>query len=226
MPRPLAILRPQPGWDSTAELARSRGIAAIGHPLSAYEPIAWSLPDGAFDAILAGSAAVFRHGGPALAQLRGLPVLAVGKSTADAARGAGFRVAATGRGGLQTVLETAGNDWPRLLRLMGDERVDLEPMPGQQIEERVVYRVRSVPLETAFASEIGLLRPVIALHSAATARHFRSECQRLGIDLPRLELLALGPRIAEAAGEGWLAVHSAETPSDAALIGKAAALCK
>lgn len=226
MPRPLAIIRPQPGWDATAELARHAGLTVIGHPLSEYQAVAWSLPSSEFDAILAGSGAAFRHGGPELARFRHIPVLAVGKATAWAARDAGFEVAITGVGGLQTILDEAGALWPRLLRLAGDERIPLAKRPGQTIVERVVYRTRALPIEAEFAEEIRRSHPVVALHSAATARHFEAECVRLGLAISGLDALALGPRIARAVGEGWANVHSAGTSSDVALIGKAVGLCK
>jgi uroporphyrinogen-III synthase len=38
--------------------------------------------------------------------------------------------------------------------------------------------------------------------------------------------LALGSRIADAAGDGWAKLHIAEQPSDGALIELAAQLCK
>lgn len=226
MSRPLALLRPAPGWDASAAAARAAGLEVIGHPLFDVEPVAWRLPEADFDAVLAGSAAAFRLGGEALAPLRALPVHAVGEATAAAARARGFAVANTGVGGLQTLLDAAAGRAIRFLRLAGEERVALATHPGQHITERVVYRMVARPLDPAFADELAARHPLVALHSAAAAQQFAGEVDRLGLERGRLFLLALGIRVAKAAGIGWAAVHVADTPSEAALLAKAVALCK
>lgn len=226
MSRPLALLRPEPGWTSTAETAREIGLDVIGHSLFETEAMAWEMSEGDFDALLIGSAAVFRHGGPQLLALRHLPVHAVGAMTARAARAAGFEVALVGEGGLQSVLETMAVTPIRYLRLGGEERVPLVPHPEQTIVERAVYHMRPLPIAPDFAAKLATGQPIVALHSAAAARQFAAEIERLGLARGRLFLLALGPRIAKAAGLGWAALHVVDRPRDAALLAKAAALCK
>lgn len=225
MSRPLAVLRPEPGWSASAKSARDMGLEVIGHPLFDAEAVAWKLPDGAFDALLVGSAAAFRLGGRPLAALTHLPVHAVGETTADAARGAGFTVARTGAGGLQRLLDTEPRPL-RFLRLGGEERVELLPSPGQNITDCVLYRMMPRPMEAGFARTLEQRAPIVALHSAAAAEHFRGEIERLGIERGTLFALALAPRVAKAAGLGWAALHIADRPDDAALLAKAAALCK
>ena len=226
MSRPLAILRPEPGWTTTAQAARDLDLTVIGQPIFTFEAASWAPPAQSFDALLVGSATAFRVGGESLARYRTLPVLAVGNATAQAGRAAGFQVALAGAGGLQALLDQAGAQWPRLLRLAGEERVTLKLRPGQSLVESIVYRSRAVPFDPMLAAQLARDYPVIALHSAAAARHLAEECQRLGVRRAGLDLLALGPRIAAAAGPGWAGVHSADQPSDAALLSKAAALCK
>lgn len=226
MNRALALLRPEPGWSASAAAARDMGLEVVGHPLFDSEALAWRLPAGDFDALLVGSAAVFRHGGPQLAGLGRLPVHAVGESTATAARAAGFAVKETGAGGLQDLLDAAAGQTIHFLRLGGEERVELIPHPGQGVTELAVYRLIPRPFEPDFAAALDARRPLVALHSAAAARRFGAEVDRLGIARGTLFLIALGPRIAKAAGLGWAAVHLADTPSEAALLAKAAALCK
>jgi uroporphyrinogen-III synthase len=224
--RPLALLRPEPGWSASAAAARQLGLEIVGHPLFQAEPVAWEAPGGAFDALLAGSAAVFRLGGPKLSRFTHLPVHAVGEVTAEAARAAGFAVTRTGAGGLQQLLDHSADQPLRYLRPGGEERVPLDLHPGQELVERAVYRLRPLPLSSALAELIERGEPIIAVHSAAAAAHFRAEIDRLGIERGMLFLVALGPRIAKAAGLGWAAVHIADRPDDAALLAKAAALCK
>ena len=226
MNRPLALLRPEPGWSASAATARAMGIEVLGHPLFRSEPLDWHLPTVHFDALLVGSAAVFAQGGPQLEQLRDFPVHAVGECTAMAARKSGFVVAQTGVGGLQSLLDSAAGKPLRFLRLGGEERVRLQPRAGQSLIEVAVYRLRPLALERALTDALTTRNPIVALHSAAAARQFAAEVDHLGIARGRLVLLALAPRIAKEAGLGWAALHIAEAPSDAALLAKAAALCE
>jgi uroporphyrinogen-III synthase len=226
MTRPLALLRPEPGWSASAVAARAAGLEVVGRPLFAAEAVAWQLPARPFDALLAGSGAAFRLGGEGLANLTSLPVYAVGDATAEAARSAGFSVARTGEGGLQQLLDGVAGAPLRFLRLAAEARVDVTPNPGQSVTECVVYRMAPSPIGSGLLYELKQSKPLIALHSAAAAAHFAQEVERLGIARGDLALLALGSRVAEAAGPGWAAVHIADRPSDAALLAKAAALCK
>lgn len=221
----LIVIRPEPGCAATLAAARTAGLEAQGFPLFAIEQKPWAVPDAAgFDGLLVGSANVFRKGGAGLEGLRHLPVHCVGETTAEAARAAGFTVAGCGRGGLQAVLDKipAGT---RLLRLAGEERVDLLPPEGVTMTERVVYasKPQAMPEALAQALQNG---PVVLLHSAEAARHFAAECDRLGLPRETMALAALGPRIAAAAGRGWQACQSAESPNDTALLALAARMCQ
>lgn len=226
MTRPLALVRPEPGWSASAAAARQQGLVVVGHPLFVAEPVSWTPPSGEFDALLTGSAAVFRHGGPQLAALAALPVYAVGEATAAAAVEAGFAVALTGEGGLQQLLDGSAGEARRFLRLAGEERVVLHPHPGQGIVDCPVYRMTPRPIDDDFTRELDERKPLVALHSAAAARHFAQEVDRLGLSRGSLFLAALGSRIAKSAGLGWAALHIADQPNDAALLAKACALCK
>ncbi len=112
----------------------------------------------------------------------------------------------------------------RLLRLAGEEHVPLSLPPGITLETRTVYRVQplAMPPMLAGALQDGAL---VLLHSAAAARHFAEECNRLAIPRSGIALAALGPRIAAAAGEGWASLRCAEQPSEAALLALAADMC-
>lgn len=221
----LVVLRPEPGLAETVEQARALGLTPIPAPLFEIAPVEWSAPDpGQFDAVLAGSANAFRHGGPGLVSLRGLPVHAVGERTAGAARAAGFRVASIGAGGLQSMLGALRGPL-RLLRLAGSERVDLVAPEGVRITERTVYRAIPRDLDAGAAAALRN-GAVAALHSGAAAERFADLCDRLEIDRSKVVLAALAPRIAEAAGPGWQAVHTALEVSDSALLAMAARLCQ
>ncbi len=218
-------IRPDPGCATTVAAARAAGLAAQGFPLFAVRPLDWEPPEGPFDALLAGSANAFRHGGAGLSALRDLPVLAVGTATAAAARAAGFAVSQAGGGSLQDLLDTLGPAPQRLLRLAGADRVELAPPPQVVLVERSVYASEPVPLPGALA-ELLIEPAVVLLHSGTAAAHFAAECDRLAIDRSRLRLAALAPRILAAAGEGWADAANAATPDDAALLALARRMCQ
>jgi uroporphyrinogen-III synthase len=66
---------------------------------------------------------------------------------------------------------------------------------------------------------------VVLLHSAAAARHFAAECNRLSIPRSSISIAAMGARVARAAGTGWAALQSAENPRDDELLALARHMC-
>jgi uroporphyrinogen-III synthase len=217
-------LRPEPGLAATLDKARAMGLAITGHALSEIRALDWDCPDPAnFDALLIGSANAFVHGGPNLARLTGLPVYAVGEATAAAARIAGFTVAMVGSGGLQGVLDAVPAPC-HLLRIAGEEHVSLVPPPGVSFAEVIAYRSVMLPLDPV-AALLASGEALVLLHAAASARHFAAECDRLGPARSGVTLAALGPRIADAAGAGWRAVHIAPQPDEASLLALARDVC-
>ena len=227
-PAPLLVVRPEPGNAVTVAAASALGLQAHGEPLFEIVPLAWNPPPAeTFEALLIGSANVFRHGGAALARYAAMPTYVVGQATAVSARQAGFAVAAVGSGGLQGLAaRLAEGGHRRVLRLAGAEHVPLKSSaPDVAIETVVVYEARPLPLGAASAALLGH-DTVVMLHSAAAARHFASECERLAIDRALIALACLGPRIAAAAGDGWASVTSAELSDDTALLALAARMCQ
>lgn len=222
---PLIVIRPQPGAAATAGSAHALGLEARACPLFEVKPCTWQPPEpDTMDALLIGSANALRHAGPGLDPFRDKPAYCVGEATAAACRAAGLEVSATGQGGLQAVLDRI--EAPRrILRLAGEERVTLTPPTGVSLVERVVYASQPLP---AGPDLIALLRSpcVVALHSAAAARHFAGECDRLGIARTAIALATIGPRVSEAAGPGWAHLAEAATPDDEALLACAAKLCQ
>lgn len=223
---PVIVIRPEPGNAATLCAARELGLDARGFPLFEVQAREWECPSPEnFDGLLIGSANALRHGGRALEGLRGLPVHAVGESTAKAATDAGFTIASTGSSGLQSVLDGINPLHTRLLRLSGEERIALSPPAGATIEERVVYATRALPLPQAAAA---LLRSgaLVLLHSAEAARHFAAECDRLKLPRGAIRLALIGPRLIEAAGAGWASVQIADAPGDAPLLALARRMCQ
>lgn len=222
----LVVVRPLPGALRTVEAASAQGLVAVAMPVQEYEPVEWHMPQGDFDGLLVGSAMAFAFPSAMLDETRHLPVHAVGATTAAAAESSGYRVASTGVGGLQAVIDALPADkHHRLLRIGGEERVPLDLPEHVNVVEAAAYRLVDIELT---AEEAGVLGKdaVVALHSAGAARSFRRNCERLDISLPSISLACLGPRIASAAGEGWACVESADSPNDAALLALARTMCQ
>jgi uroporphyrinogen-III synthase len=223
---PLIIIRPEPGNAASTAAARAAGLDARAYPLFEVVPKSWEavLPTH-YDALLVGSANVFRHGGRGLAALHGLPVYAVGEATATAAQASGFAVAATGTSAMQALLGDLQPGHQRLLRLTGQERVSLMLPRGVTMDERVVYasQPRALPAEL----EALLREPaIVALHSAEAAQHLTAECVRRAIRRAPVRLAALSARIGAAAGDGWGEVAAAAMPDDKALLALVRQMCQ
>lgn len=222
---PIIAIRPQPGCSTTVAAGQALGLVIAAHPLFAIQQVAWDAPDPAtIDALLIGSANAIRHGGKGLAQYLDKPAYAVGEATAAAAKTAGLAVAAIGSGGLQGVIDQTVPPGLTLLRLSGEEHVPLNIPPQTRIITRIVYRSQPQPVGADLAE---MLRPgaLVLLHSAAAANHFSGECDRLGVPRSAIRLAALGPRIAQAAGEGWEALASATHPQEGELLALAGEMC-
>jgi len=225
MTRKIIALRPEPGLSATIALGQELGLEITPMPLSHVEAMPWEVtaPDD-FDALLVGSANAFRFGGSGLEALQHLPVHAVGETTANAAREAGFSVAHVGVGGLQSVIDSAA-EGIRFLRLAGEERIDLEVPEGISIDERVIYRIAFDALSDK-QGNILKDNAICLLHSAGSASHLSEQLQSLKVDHSNLTLCALGPRIAEAAGSGWRDIHIAGSPTDAELLALTRDICQ
>jgi len=214
--RRLLVLRPEPGASATAERARALGLTTVVAPLFEIEPLAWDAPEaGGFDGLLLTSANAVRHSGEGLQELRGLPVYAVGESTAEAAREEGFSIAATGDGGVDRLLGSIEQDL-KLLHLCGEDRRDVVEA-GHRIANVPVYRAR--PLDSP---DLGAAEGAVALiHSPRAGRRFAELMPERG----STTIAAISRAAAEAVGRGWAAVESASEPNDDALLALAARLC-
>jgi uroporphyrinogen-III synthase len=222
----IIVLRPQPGATATAQGLRAAGHEPLVAPLFAIEQVAWTPADAAaYDALLVGSANVFRHGGPALADLKGLPVYAVGGKTARMASDLGFKVRGQGSGGLAALLPMLVEDGHlHVLRLAGEDHVDL-PATRLAIDTRIVYRSRALAMPDALRE--ALADPaIVLLHSARAAQHFGQLVDRAGIDRSRISLALFAPALVEAAGQGWAEIRIAATTDDRALLDVVTALCQ
>lgn len=203
MTRALAVLRPEPGNAATAGRIEQLGLVAVRLPLFAVRPLPWKLPDVArFDVLLLTSANTLRHGGEQLAQLRHLPVIAVGRATATAARAAGFEVRTTGTGNAATALALAGGS--RVLHLTGRDHVD-----GAVTERIAVYASEGVPIDSR-----RLDGTVALIHSPRAG----ARLAEIVPERTKVRVAAISPAALTAAGRGWEACETAAAPTDAQVI--------
>jgi uroporphyrinogen-III synthase len=220
----ILTIRPEPGSSETIAAGQAAGLDITAFPLFEIRPLSWTAPSpDDVDGLLIGSANAVRQAGPVLDPLRGKPVHAVGEATARAARAAGLTVVTVGPGRLQPVVDRLAPPL-RLLRLTGAEHVPVTPPLGIQIDTRIAYESAPLPLPRTAVACLGE-GALVLLHSAAAARHFAAECDRLGVVRSGVRLAALAPRIADAAGGHWRELRSASEPSEPALLALARDMC-
>ena len=214
--RRLLVLRPEVGAEATVAKARAAGLEAIATPLFRIESVEWRAPDaGSFDGLLLTSANAVRNAGEQLEDLRGLKVYAVGEATAEAARSAGFDIAASGDSGIDRLLDSIEADL-RMLHLCGAER--REPRDARQaITPLTVYRSREIdqPDLSPAPGQLALI------HSPRAGMRFAE----LVKDRTTIAVAAISTAALEAVGEGWEMAEAADAPNDDALLALATRLC-
>jgi uroporphyrinogen-III synthase len=218
------ILRPRPGADDSAAQARALGLRPAVAPLFTVRPIAWTPPDpGGFEAAMLTSANAARHGGAALSRYFGLPCYTVGEPTAAAAREAGFGDIRVGAGdGAALLAAMVADGVGRALHLCGRDRHALD-RPGLTIDSVAVYAADPVSRLPAEAEAAIGQSALVLLHSPRAASLFRT---LVGDRRNALDIAAISPAAAAAAGEGWRSVAVASRPRGDALLELAAKLCQ
>ncbi|WP_417620325.1 uroporphyrinogen-III synthase [Parasphingorhabdus sp.] len=222
----LLILRPLDGALQTERRAKDLGLATVVDPLFVVESMQWSGPEATdFDALLLTSANAVKYGGTQLAAYRYLPVLAVGEKTAEAAKKAGFHVEITGQSDVEHLLDQlADSSYRNIIWLAGEQHMEVSAK-DRKIYIAPVYRARAMALgeraKACLANE-----SVILLHSARAASQLAEELSRLQLPKDRHHVVAFSAKVAEAVGQGWKSVQTADHPDDEALLSLASALCR
>jgi len=217
------IVRPEPGASASAERARALGLDPIVAPLFTVRPLDWRAPDPAdFDAVLITSANAARHAGPALNAFTRLPCHAVGETSAEAARDAGFADLRIGPSdGAAAVAVMKADGVRRAFHPCGRDRVALGG-DGIEIADCPVYAAEAVedlpPAAEAAIAEGAL----ILVHSPRAGALLGA----LATEKAHADIAAISDTAAEAAGAGWRSVHVASRPRDEALLELAAKLCQ
>jgi uroporphyrinogen-III synthase len=166
----LLVTRPQPDGTRTVDTLRSLGHAPLLAPLLVMHPIeAAFAPDRAYVGVLVTSANAVRVLNPEqFAQLKDLPLVAVGGRTASAAREKGFANVTSADGDAENLAIEAAKIFRTarapVLYLAGEDRaVDLAgalAAHGIRVETVAVYRMafaRSMPVDAREAIAAGRL---------------------------------------------------------------------
>lgn len=221
---PILILRPEPGAGASATRAIALGLTPIVAPLFSIHPLAWPTSRPA-DALMLTSANAARSCAERK-DLDRLPLYAVGEATADAARVAGLEPAYVGNGDASALLERIRADGHRrVLHLCGLERVSPD-VAGLTIERVPVYRAVAAPTLPPLASEGLHQGAVTLLHSPRAAAVFSRLLDDAAFKREACSLVAISPRAADAAGQGWGMLVAAADPRDSAMLEIAARLCQ
>ncbi len=227
----LVVTRPRADSERTATALRARGYDVLVAPLMRVEPVAADISGGWGGVIITSANAPGAIAGhPARAALVKLPLFAVGRRSADAARQAGF-VNVTSAGGdvrdlVQLIAERHADASAPLLYLAGEDRAaDLVgelAVHGIAAELVVVYRAVSAPFppELTAALKAGEVDGVLHF-SKRSAENYIAAARQAGIIEQALAVrhYCLARPIAEplsGAGAGSIAV--AKRPDEAALI--------
>jgi len=196
--------------------ARAAGFELLAAPLLAIEELAFTIPEGAFDALLFTSPRTPSIVAARAPDLRALPCCAVGPRTAEAAAAAGFAVALAGAtDGVEIVGAAARHGFRRLLQPGGEQRIAIPAPAGLSLTALAVYRAvaaESLPAEAVAALADGPLFATL-LFSPRSARIFTGLLQRHGLGRGSLRLVALSANVAAAAGDGWRQVATARRPN-------------
>jgi len=227
----LVLTRPQDDSERSALALRGRGHAVLVAPLMRIEPVAADLrPHWGAIVITSANAAAAIATHPLRAQFTSLPLYAVGKRSADAARAAGFTDVTLAGGDLRDlillIVEHRPDKNAPLLYLAGEDRAgdligDLA-VHGIAAELAVVYRAVTAPFPPELIAALRASQVDGVLHfSNRSADNYVDGAKKAGIvaQARNVRHFCLSPQIAEplvAAGAATIAV--AKTPDEAALI--------
>ncbi len=187
----LIVTRPQPDGARTANALRALGHDVLEAPLMQLEPLAADL-SGGWGAIIITSAHATAAiaDNPAREALLKLPVLAVGRRSAEAAREAGFS-AVTSAGGdvrdlVRLVIGRRADAKAPLLYLAGEDRaadlVSELAARGAAAEMRIVYRAVTAPFPPELIAALKNGEVDAVLHfSKRSADNFLAGARQAGL---------------------------------------------
>ncbi len=227
----LVITRPQADGERTAAALRAVGHDVLVTPLMRIEPIKTDLSSiwGAV-IITSANAPLAIAGNPACKALFKLPVFAVGRRSAEAAREAGFIDVTSAGGDVRDLVRLTAERRPDasapLLYLAGEDRAaDLVGelvMHGIAAEMAVVYRAVTAPFPPELIAALQASEVDAVLHfSKRSAENYLTGAAQAGVAGPALAVrhICLSTQIAAPlADAGASRIAIAPRPNETALI--------
>ena len=225
----VVVTRPQADAERTAAALRARGYDVLVTPLMRVEPIAVDL-DGQWSALAITSANAPKAiaGNPARDRLVRLPLLAVGRRSAETARKAGFTDVTSADGDVRELVRLIEASRRKregpVLYLAGEDRASdlvaelLER--GMAVEMRVVYRAVTTPLPESLIDALKAGEVDAVLHcSRRSAENYVAGAKSAGVVGPALAVrhFCLSAQVAEPLA-GATHIMIAARPDEATLI--------
>lgn len=202
IPHEIVITRTPAEGELTAELIRARGLWPVLAPLLTVRHHPLRAP-ARIDAVLATSGNAL----PALAELTGVRLLAVGDATAARARACGFRDVVSAGGDAEDLVVLTRRIMPPAARLLlatgrglGGPVTQSLRAAGYPLHRRVVYSttaVRRLPEPALRSLSGGRARAVIFLSAAAAETFVRVFPPALAGSLASVDALAIGRHTAD-----------------------------
>jgi uroporphyrinogen-III synthase len=227
----LVVTRPQADSERTAAALRAGGHDVLVAPLMRVEPVAADL-SGSWGGVIitSANAPLAIAGNPARSALIKLPLFAVGRRSADAARQAGFPDVSSAGGDVRDlvrlVAERHADAAPPLLYLAGEDRAaDLVAelaVHGIAAELVVVYRAVAAPYPPALTAALKAGEIDGVLHfSKRSAENYIAGARQAGIielALAVRHFCLSRPIVEPLSGAGAGSIAVAKRPDEAALI--------
>jgi uroporphyrinogen-III synthase len=225
----IVVTRPRGDGERTATALRARGHEVLVTPLMRIEPIAANF-EGEWSGTIvtsANAANAIRESSSGNALMK-LPLFAVGRRSAEAARESGFEDVLSADGGVRDLLQLIRIRRPDrnapLLYLAGEDRaadlVGVLSARGIAAEMRVVYRAVALPFPPALrdALEAGIIDAVMHF-SRRAADSYVAGAKIAGVVAPALAVrhLCLSSQVAEPLADASR-IDIASRPDEAALI--------
>lgn len=208
------VTRPAPDNAATAVALRARGFEVVLAPMLVFQSLPFRHDSSAkYRGVILSSTnairAIAAH--PMLAQLQALPVFAVGATTAQAARDAGFRDVRAAEGDANALRELIAANVPRtrgstlLYPSAADVSRDLKGelgLRGIEVVALPVYRMAAIDEFSASAQDAFAHNAIEAVshYSRRSALAFVSATRRAGLEISALALpqVCLSDQIAAA----------------------------
>jgi uroporphyrinogen-III synthase len=225
----IVVTRPRVDGERTATALRARGHEVLVTPLMRIEPIAANF-EGEWSGTIvtsANAANAIRENSSGNALMK-LPLFAVGRRSAEAARESGFEDVLSADGGVRDLLQLIRIRRPDrnapLLYLAGEDRaadlVGALSTRGIAAEMRVVYRAVALPFPPTLrdALEAGII-DVVMHFSRRAADSYVAGAKMAGVVAPALAVrhFCLSSQVAEPLADASR-IDIASRPDEAALI--------